>query len=159
MIGLDLNPGSEQTPCHWAIEAMYSVKSDTCIGICDGSHLSRSQCVTSVARPFGKPGKAIHRTIYLAVDLHVYKDTMYEDSTICCCLKRPGRRKAHTWYNKPKKRLSNSGIYSILGCVLPLQEVALRQSPLTFSVLHYPCPYRSLLPHNVISPTTVWYSH
>ena len=39
--------------------------------------------------------------------------------------------------------------YSILGCVLSLQEVALHQSPL--SVLCYPCPYRSLLPHNVIS--------
>ena len=29
--------------------------------------------------------------------------------------------------------------YSILGCVLPLQEVALRQSPPSFSVLCYPC--------------------
>ena len=35
--------------------------------------------------------------------------------------------------------------YSILGCVLPLQEVALRQSPPSFSVLCCPCPYRSLL--------------
>ena len=48
--------------------------------------------------------------------------------------------------------------YSILGCVLPLQEVALRQSPPSFSVLCCPCPYRSLLPHNVISPTTFWSS-
>ena len=46
--------------------------------------------------------------------------------------------------------------YSILGCVLPLQEVALHQSPPSFSVLCYPCPYRSLLPHNVISPTPFW---
>ena len=29
---------------------------------------------------------------------------------------------------------------------------ALYQSPPSFSVLHYPCPYRSLLPHNVTSP-------
>ena len=42
--------------------------------------------------------------------------------------------------------------YSIPGCVLPLQEVALLQSPLTFSVLCCPCPYHSLLSHNVISP-------
>ena len=48
--------------------------------------------------------------------------------------------------------------YSVLGCVLPLQEVALRQSLPTFSVLCYPCPYSSLLPHNVISPTTFWSS-
>ena len=48
--------------------------------------------------------------------------------------------------------------YSILGCVLPLQEEALRQSPPSFSVLCYPHPYRSLLPHNVISPTTFWSS-
>ena len=48
--------------------------------------------------------------------------------------------------------------YSILGCVLPLQEVALRQSPPSFSVLCCPCPYRSLLPHNVISPTPFWSS-
>ena len=48
--------------------------------------------------------------------------------------------------------------YSILGCVLPLQEVALHQSLPSFSVLCYPHPYRSLLPHNVISPTTFWSS-
>ena len=48
--------------------------------------------------------------------------------------------------------------YSILGCVLPLQEVVLRKSPPSFSVLCCPCPYRSLLPHNVISPTTFWSS-
>ena len=48
--------------------------------------------------------------------------------------------------------------YSILGCVLPLQEVALRQSLPSFSVLCYPHPYRSLLPHNVISPATFWSS-
>ena len=41
-----------------------------------------------------------------------------------------------------------------VGCVLPLQRVALRQSPPTFSLICYPCPYRSLLPHNVISPMT-----
>ena len=29
---------------------------------------------------------------------------------------------------------------------------ALYQSPPSFSVLHYPCPYHSLLPHNVTSP-------
>ena len=44
--------------------------------------------------------------------------------------------------------------YFILGCALPLQEAALHQSPATFSVLCYPCPNRSLLPHNVISQTT-----
>ena len=48
--------------------------------------------------------------------------------------------------------------YYILGCVLPLQEVALRQSPPSFSVLCYPCAYRSLLPHNAISRTTFWSS-
>ena len=42
---------------------------------------------------------------------------------------------------------------SILDCVLSLQEVALRQSLPPFSVLCYPYPYRSLLPHSVISPT------
>ena len=47
---------------------------------------------------------------------------------------------------------------SILGCVLPLQEVALCQSPPTFSVLCYPCSNLSLLPHNVISSTTLWSS-
>ena len=49
--------------------------------------------------------------------------------------------------------------YAIPGCVLPLQEVALRQSPPTFSVLCCPCPYHSLLPHNVISTTTFWSSN
>ena len=49
--------------------------------------------------------------------------------------------------------------YSILYCVLPLQEVALHQSPSTFSVLCCPCPYCSLLPHNVISPSTFWSSN
>ena len=48
--------------------------------------------------------------------------------------------------------------YSILGRVLPLQEAALRQSLPSFSVLCYPCPNRSLLPRNVISPTTFWSS-
>ena len=44
--------------------------------------------------------------------------------------------------------------YSILGCVLPLQEVAsARVFHLSLS-LCYPHPYRSLLPRNVISPTT-----
>ena len=33
-----------------------------------------------------------------------------------------------------------SFMYSILGCVLPLQEVVLCQKPPTFSVLCYPCP-------------------
>ena len=59
---------------------------------------------------------------------------------------------------RQKVELKDWCIYSILGCVLPLQEVALRQSPPSFSVLCYPCPYRSLLPHNVISPTTFWSS-
>ena len=48
--------------------------------------------------------------------------------------------------------------FSILGCVLPLQEVSLCQSPPSFSVLCYPHPYRSLLPQNVISPKTFWSS-
>ena len=48
--------------------------------------------------------------------------------------------------------------YSILCCVLALQEVALHQSLPSFSVLCYPRPYRSLLPHNVIFPTTFWSS-
>ena len=43
--------------------------------------------------------------------------------------------------------------YSMLDYVLLLQEVALCQSPPTFSVVCYPCPYHSLLPHYVISPT------
>ena len=43
--------------------------------------------------------------------------------------------------------------YCFLGCVLALQEVVLGQSPPTFSVLCYSCPYCSMLPHNVISPT------
>ena len=47
---------------------------------------------------------------------------------------------------------------SILDCVLPLQEVVLLQSLPSFSVLCYSHPYRSLLPHNVISPTTFWSS-
>ena len=48
--------------------------------------------------------------------------------------------------------------YSILGCVLPLQEVALCQSPPSFCVLCHPCSYRSLLPHNIISPIIFWSS-
>ena len=36
--------------------------------------------------------------------------------------------------------------YSILGCVLPLQDVALRKSPPTVSVLCYPCPNRPTMP-------------
>ena len=47
---------------------------------------------------------------------------------------------------------------SISGCVLPLQEVALHQSPPTFSVICYPSTYRSLLPHNAISSMTFWSS-
>ena len=47
-------------------------------------------------------------------------------------------------------------LQSILGCVLPRQEVALRQSPPSFSVLCCPCPYRPLLPHKVISLPTFW---
>ena len=54
------------------------------------------------------------------------------------------------WFNKCKNSIL---FYSILGCVVPLQEVACHQSPPTFSVLCCPCPYRSLVPHNVISPT------
>ena len=46
-------------------------------------------------------------------------------------------------------------LYSILDCVLLLQEVAFRQSP----VCCYPCLYCSLLPHYVISPTMVWSSN
>ena len=49
--------------------------------------------------------------------------------------------------------------YYILGCVLSLQEVALRQRPPTFAVLCYPCPYCSLLPHSVISSMTFWSSN
>ena len=57
--------------------------------------------------------------------------------------------------------LSNKQLlfYSVLGCGLPLQEVALRQRPPSFSVLCYPCPYRSLLPHSVTPPTTFWSSN
>ena len=54
--------------------------------------------------------------------------------------------------------LISSLFYSTLGCVLSLQEVALCQCLPSFSVLCYPRPYRSLLPHNVISPTTFWSS-
>ena len=46
--------------------------------------------------------------------------------------------------------------YSILGCVLSLQEIAVHQSSSTFSALCYPCLCRSLLHHNVISPGTCW---
>ena len=49
--------------------------------------------------------------------------------------------------------------YSILDGVFALQEVALSQSPPSFSVLCYPCPYCSLLPHNVISPMMFWSSN
>ena len=38
---------------------------------------------------------------------------------------------------------------------IPLQELILRQSYLTSSVLGYPCLYRSLSPHSLISSTTV----
>ena len=38
------------------------------------------------------------------------------------------------------------------------RKVALCQSPPSFSVLCYPCPYHSLLPHNVISLMTFWSS-
>ena len=48
---------------------------------------------------------------------------------------------------------------SVLGCVIPLQDAALRQSPPTFSVFCYPCLYHSLLPHNVISATKFWSSN
>ena len=53
----------------------------------------------------------------------------------------------------------NVVVLLLLGCVLPLQEVTFRQSPPIFSILCYPCPYRSLLPHNVISPTTFCFSN
>ena len=52
--------------------------------------------------------------------------------------------------------------YSILGCFrccLPLHEVAIHQSPPTFSVLCCPCPDCSLLPYNVIFPMTFWSSN
>ena len=42
--------------------------------------------------------------------------------------------------------------YSILSCVLPLQEVALCQSPPSFSVLCYPRPYRSLFRLEITVP-------
>ena len=45
-------------------------------------------------------------------------------------------------------------ISSILGCVLPLLEVALRKISPSFSVLCCPCPYHSLLPPTVFSLTT-----
>ena len=48
---------------------------------------------------------------------------------------------------------------SSLGCVLPLQKIALCQSPPTLSVFCYPYSYRSLLPHNVFSPTIFWSSN
>ena len=48
--------------------------------------------------------------------------------------------------------------YSILGCVLPLQERALCQISAICSVLCCPCPSYSLMPHNVISPITFWCS-
>ena len=74
---------------------------------------------------------------------------------------REAKTLLHSRYNGVWKK-DNGGyqelLYSILGCVLPLQEVALRQSPPSFSVLCYPHPYRCLLPHNVISPTTFWSS-
>ena len=55
--------------------------------------------------------------------------------------------------NNLSQNSSSILLNSIPDCVLPLQEAALHQSPPSFSVLCYPHPYRSLLPHNVISPT------
>ena len=72
-----------------------------------------------------------------------------------------GEPRRYSWEHRRKRSpvlFYSILFYSILGCVLPLQEVALRQSPPSFSVLCYPCPYRSLLPHNVISPTPIWSS-
>ena len=72
-------------------------------------------------------------------------------------------KKIQTFINSCLRRILRirwpETIYSILGCDLTLLEVAVRQSLPSFSVLCYPCPYRSLLPHNVISPTTFWSSN
>ena len=57
------------------------------------------------------------------------------------------------------KEIDKYYFYSIPGCVPPLQEVALHQNPPSFSVLCYPCPYHSLLPHNVTSLMTFWSSN
>ena len=48
------------------------------------------------------------------------------------------------------------GFCSILGCVLPVQEVALCRSRPTLFVLCCPRLCHSLLPHGVICPTIFW---
>ena len=52
-------------------------------------------------------------------------------------------------------RLGVKQVHSVPGCVLPLREVVPRYSPPAFTVRCHPRPYRSLLLHNVISPTTI----
>ena len=80
----------------------------------------------------------------------------------CCSLvaSRPSNRHSESLVVQNKTtylRVTYSVMfYSILGCALPLQELTLLQNLPTFSVLCHPCPYRSSLPHNVISPTTFW---
>ena len=64
-------------------------------------------------------------------------------------------RSCDAWRGLPGK--DTILFYYILGCVLPLQEVALRQSSIFLCPLHSH-PHSSLLPHNVISPTTFWSS-
>ena len=83
------------------------------------------------------------------------------DTLVCCWnVKQPTNINVHwTPFVRYHDREETILFYSILGCVLPLQEVALRQSPPSFSVLCCPCPYRSLLPHNVVPPTTFWSSN
>ena len=68
---------------------------------------------------------------------------------------RPSRLSHTQSQAAPKANLFYSVlVYSILGCVLPQHKVSfLCQIPPTFSVLCYPCPCRSLLPHSAISPT------
>ena len=70
--------------------------------------------------------------------------------------------KTHSVHHPQRRNVTTSIysilFYSILGCVFPLQEVALCKSLPSFSVLCYPRPYRSLLPYNVISPMTFWSS-
>ena len=66
------------------------------------------------------------------------------------------RQRQYSPYSLQVKGSCVQLFYSILGCVLPLQEVALRQSSTFLCLLSR--PYRPLLPHNVISPTTFWSS-
>ena len=84
--------------------------------------------------------------------------TMDDSTVLYCCrhCQKPCRSPMGCFSHERRCSVPFYSIlfYSVLGCVPPLQEVATHQSPPSFYVFCYPCPHRSLLPHNVISPTT-----